>query len=152
MFLREVNTLDACWGYKDERYLYFGRTAAKADDWVHFLPARMTLPAIALATLLTDGSFTQCLQTGWKHRKDHPSPNSCFGMAGFAGALKIRLGGPTRYPDGMENYPYWGEGRSELNWRDLRRAELLALTAAISFCLLLTAGCFLVDTVFFKAG
>lgn len=135
--LRCVNTLDACWGYKDERYLRFGRTAAKTDDWIHFIPARLTLPAIALAALLTGGSSAQALKMGWKHRKDHPSPNSCYGMAGFAGALQIRLGGPTLYPDGMENYPWWGNGRSELNWRDLRRAEILAVVSTLVFILFL---------------
>ena len=137
VFLRCVNTLDACWGYKDERYLRFGRTAAKTDDWIHFIPARLTLPAIALAALLTGGSFTQALKMGWKHRQDHPSPNSCYGMAGFAGALQIRLGGPTLYPDGLENYPWWGDGRSELDWRDLRRAEILAVVSTLVFILFL---------------
>lgn len=140
VFLRCVNTLDACWGYKDGRYLLFGRTAAKLDDWIHFIPARLTLPAIASAALLTGGSFTQCLKTGWKHRNDHPSPNSCYGMAGFAGALKIRLGGPTLYPDGMEEYPYWGDGRAELERRDLGRAERLALVSTLVFALFLAAG------------
>ena len=137
VFLRCVNTLDACWGYKDERYLRFGRTAAKTDDWIHFIPARLTLPAIALAAALTGGSFTQALKMGWKHRQDHPSPNSCYGMAGFAGALQIRLGGPTLYPDGLENYPWWGDGRSELDWRDLRRAEILAVVSTLVFILFL---------------
>lgn len=137
VFLRCVNTLDACWGYKDERYLKFGRIAAKTDDWIHFIPARLTLPAIALAALLTGGSFTLALKTGWKHRKDHPSPNSCYGMAGFAGALRIRLGGPTLYPDGMEEYPSWGNGRAKLDWRDLRRAEILALVSALVFVMFL---------------
>ena len=137
VFLRCVNTLDACWGYKDARYLLFGRTAAKTDDWIHFIPARLTLPAIALAAMLTGGSFVQTMKTGWKHRKDHPSPNSCYGMAGFAGALQIRLGGPTLYPDGMEDYPWWGDGRAELDWRDLRRAEHLALVSSLVFILFL---------------
>ncbi|MBO4649532.1 MAG: cobalamin biosynthesis protein CobD [Lentisphaeria bacterium] len=136
VFLRCVNTLDACWGYRNERYLTFGRVAAKTDDWIFFLPARLTLPAVALGALLTGGSFTACLKTGWKHRKHHPSPNSCYGMAGFAGALGIRLGGPTEYSDGLEPYSRWGEGRSSLDWRDLRRAEWLTAATAVIF-----AGC-----------
>ena len=139
VFLRCVNTLDACWGYKDDRFLYFGRTAAKTDDWIHFIPARITLAAIAAASILSGGNPLETLRIGWKHRKDHPSPNSCYGMAGFAGALKIRLGGPTLYPDGMEEYPYWGEGRSELNRNDLRRAEILTVTSSVFFALFLCA-------------
>ena len=153
VFLRCVNTLDACWGYRNERYLAFGRVAAKTDDWIHFLPARLTLIAIALAAPLFGGSLLQTLRIGWKHRKDHPSPNSCYGMAGFAGALQIRLGGPTAYSDGVEFYPVWGEGRSELTWKDLHRAEGLAVSAALIFVLLLTmpfaaAGKYGVDPVF----
>ena len=138
VFLRCVNTLDACWGYRNERYLTFGRIAAKSDDWIFFLPARLTLPAIALAALLTGGRFMDCLKTGWKHRKDHPSPNSCYGMAGFAGALGIRLGGPTEYSDGLERYTFWGEGRNRLDWRDLRRAEWLTAASAVIFALFLS--------------
>jgi len=138
VFLRCVNTLDACWGYRNERYLTFGRIAAKTDDWIFFLPARLTLPAIALGALVIGGGFTDCLETGWKHRKDHPSPNSCYGMAGFAGALGIRLGGPTEYSDGLEQYSCWGGGRSRLDWRDLRRAEWLTASAALSFAVLLS--------------
>ena len=143
VFLRCVNTLDACWGYKDERYLRFGRVAAKTDDWIHFLPARLTLLAIALAAPLVGGGFIETLAVGWKHRKDHPSPNSCYGMAGFAGALRIRLGGPTLYPDGVEDYPFWGHGRSELDRRDLRRAEYLTVLSAVVFCLMLAGVYFL---------
>lgn len=137
VFLRCVNTLDACWGYRNARYFRFGRIAARTDDWMHFIPARLTLPAIALAAPLMGGSLLQTLKTGWKHRKDHPSPNSCWGMAGFAGALRIRLGGPTRYPDGLEKYPCWGSGREQLNWKDLHRAEWLARFSTLVFCLLL---------------
>ena len=140
VFLRCVNTLDACWGYRNDAYLHFGRVAAKTDDWIHFIPARLTLPAIALAAPFVSGSLIGCFKTGWKHRKDHPSPNSCYGMAGFAGALKIRLGGPTRYPDGVESYTCWGDGRSKLDHADLLRAEWLARLSAGVFFLMFSGG------------
>ena len=138
LFLRTVNTLDACWGYKNERYFRFGRVAARMDDAVHFIPARLTLLAIALAAPLLGGRFMETLRTGWRHRHDHPSPNSGYGMAGFAGALKIRLGGPTVYGGEAENYPFWGDGRKELVPRDLRRAEILAWAASFIFLLILS--------------
>ena len=58
-------------------------------------------------------------------------------MAAFAGALGIRLGGPTEYPDGLERYPYWGDGRTELDSSDLLAAERLALRSALIFVILI---------------
>lgn len=139
VLLRCGNTLDACWGYKNPRYLYFGRVAARADDALHYLPARLTLLAIAAAAPLVGGGAVATLRTGFRHRHDHPSPNSGWGMAGFAGALGLRLGGPTVYDGELEDYPYWGDGRAELTPADLRRAERLARGTAVIFVLLLLA-------------
>jgi len=136
VFLRAVNTLDACWGYRDDRYLYFGRVAARTDDAAHFLPARLTLAAVAIAAALCGMRPAAALKAGIRHRHDHPSPNSCWGMAGFAGALGIRLGGPTVYGGVAEPYPYWGNGRAELNGHDLLRAERLTALSAPVFAAL----------------
>ena len=133
VFLRAANTLDACWGYRNRRYLLFGRFAARADDVLHFIPARLTLPAIAVAALLLRMDAAGALKAGIRHRHDHPSPNSCWGMAGFAGALGIRLGGPTIYGGVREPYPYWGKGRRKLNCQDLLRAEYLTIVSALVF-------------------
>ena len=136
VFLRAVNTLDACWGYRSERYLRFGRVAARADDAAHYIPARLTLAAITLAALPCGMFPVAALKTGIRHRHDHPSPNSCWGMAGFAGALGIRLGGPTVYGGVVEPYPYWGRGRMELKENDLLRAERLTALSALIFAAL----------------
>jgi len=133
VFLRALNTLDACWGYRNDRYLRFGWFAARFDDAAHWIPARLTAVAIALAS----GHPARVLRCAWRHRNDHPSPNSCWGMAAFAGALGIRLGGPTEYPDGPESYPYWGDGRAELDSSDLLAAERLALRSALIFVILI---------------
>lgn len=133
VFLRTLNTLDACWGYRNDRYLRFGWFAARFDDAAHWIPARLTAVVIALAS----GHPVRVLCCAWRHRNDHPSPNSCWGMAAFAGALGIRLGGPTEYPDGPESYPYWGDGRTELDSSDLLAAERLALRSALIFVILI---------------
>ena len=137
IFLRAVNTLDACWGYKSEHYLKFGKIAARADDAVHWIPARFTALAVAFAALFLGLRPFAALKMAWRHRADHPSPNSCWGMAAFAGALGVRLGGPTDYSDGCEQYPYWGDGRKELNPNDLKFAEHLALLSAMIFAVFL---------------
>ena len=145
VFLRTVNTLDACWGYKTERYLLFGRIAARADDLIHFIPARLTLPAIAAAAALTGGSALEAFRKAIRHRHDHPSPNSGYGMASFAGALRIQLGGPTNYGGEIENYPVWGDGRAELLPHDLKRAERLAKVSALLFLLMIAGIGYLVQ-------
>lgn len=135
--LRVANTLDACWGYKNERYLYFGRVAARADDVLHFIPARLSLLTTALGATLLGGGFRETLLCGIKHRHDHPSPNSAWGMAAFAGALGIRLGGPTAYNGVTENNPYLGSGRADLNPADIRRAENLSILTALTFAFIM---------------
>lgn len=137
--LRAANMLDACWGYKNARYLYFGRFAARIDDCLHFVPARLSLMAIALAALFVGGRFMATLKTGCKHRKDHPSPNSAWGMAAFAGALGLRLGGPTVYGGVTGNNPYLGQGRAVLSAEDIRRAQKLSLWSAAVFAVLMLA-------------
>lgn len=137
VFLRAVNTLDACWGYRNERYLLFGRMAARADDVVHSIPARLTLPVIAAAAPWVGGSPRRTLRTGLRDGSSHPSPNSGYGMAAFAGALDLRLGGPTVYPGEVENYPYWGTGRASLTPEDIRRAEHLTRISGFLFLLFL---------------
>ena len=143
VFLRIVNTLDACWGYRNVQYEKFGKFAARADDFAHWVPARMTMAAIAFASLFFGGNLMRTLETGIRHRKDHPSPNSCYGMASFAGALGIRLGGPTAYDGVVEPYPCWGDGRSGLVEGDLVRAERLTVVTALVFAVMILGGAWL---------
>lgn len=139
--LRAINTLDACWGYKNAKYLRFGRIAARMDDVMHFIPARLSLLTTALAAPCVKGSVFKTFKTGIKYRKCHTSPNSAWGMAAFAGALGIRLGGPTVYDGVTENNPYLGTGRLDLTALDIIRAQKLAAVGAILFalCMLLLA-------------
>lgn len=143
VLLRCANTLDACWGYRNERYLLFGRVAARADDLLHLIPARLTLLAVSIAALLVGGTLSRTLRTGFRHRHDHPSPNSAWGMGAFAGALGIRLGGPTVYDGVPEPYPFWGDGRAELTSGDLLRAERLTAASTFVFSILLIIGVWL---------
>lgn len=137
VLLRTANMLDACWGYKNRRYLYFGRFAARMDDCLHFIPARLSLLATALAAPFVNGALGAALKTGFRHRKDHPSPNSAWGMAAFAGALNLRLGGPTVYRGVTEHNPYLGNGRAILTPHDIKRAQSLTLWSALVFAVLM---------------
>ncbi|KRQ27394.1 MULTISPECIES: cobalamin biosynthesis protein [Mycobacteroides] len=107
---RAANTLDAMIGHKSARYLRFGWAAARLDDVLNLLPARVTALATALAAPFLGGSAVASLRVCLHDGHRHPSPNAGVAEAAFAGALGLRLGGPVRYPYGEEVRPTLGRG------------------------------------------
>ncbi|WP_078316387.1 cobalamin biosynthesis protein [Mycobacterium sp. D16Q16] len=107
---RAANTLDAMIGHKSARYLRFGWAAARLDDLLNLLPARLTALATAVAAPFLGGSAVATLRVCLRDGQRHPSPNAGVAEAAFAGALGVRLGGPVRYPYGEEIRPTLGCG------------------------------------------
>jgi adenosylcobinamide-phosphate synthase len=106
LIYRFANTLDAMWGYRNQRYHYFGWAAARMDDALNWLPAR----CCALSYALT-GAWSSAMGCWKKHARFCESPNAGPVMASGAGAMGISLGGPACY-DGLEIIrPELGEGR-----------------------------------------
>ena len=123
MLYRLANTLDAMWGYRTPRYLHFGRAAAKIDDALNYLPARLT--ALSYAFVGQTKSALSCWKTqapGWD------SPNAGPVMAAGAGALHIQLGGAADYDGATEARPVLGLGDKPLP-QDINRAQLLVRRA-----------------------
>ncbi len=136
---RCFNILDALWGKKNDKYRSFGTFAARTDDVLNFIPARLSLPFIALAACLVRGaSFWGALQIGWKYRKAHASPNSPWSEAAFAGALGLKLGGPVSYGGAPAPYPFIGEGRGEAVPADIGRSVRLMWVTVLLFTTLCT--------------
>ncbi len=100
-----VNTLDSMIGYKNERYMLFGRFAARLDDAAGYIPARLT----ALLMLLVSGKLRK-LPTVWKQGKCHSSPNSGYPEAALANIIGCRFGGPNFYFGKRVEKPYIGDG------------------------------------------
>ncbi|HLS79268.1 MAG TPA: cobalamin biosynthesis protein [Nocardia sp.] len=122
---RAINTLDAMVGYRNDRYERFGWAAARTDDLVNLAPARLTgLLTVAVAPVV-GGRPGPALAAWRRDAGSHPSPNAGVVEAAAAGALGVRLGGPTRYRHGTEQRPTLGEGPAPAV-PDLRRAVRLS--------------------------
>lgn len=113
---RLANTLDAMWGYRSSRFLRFGCVAARIDDVLNWIPARLT--ALTYAIL---GNTRLALQCWQQQAPRWPSPNAGPVMAAGAGALHVSLGGHARYDGEIENRPLLGKGKSAVA-SDIQRA------------------------------
>lgn len=133
LLYRAVNTLDAAFGYKSARYKNFGTFPARLDDILNYIPARLTVGAVYIAALACRLRAFDAVKCAWRDHGKHPSPNSCWGMAAFAGALGVQLGGPTCYKGVWKKYPTWGIKRQELNIKHIRQANKLAVFTTIIF-------------------
>lgn len=106
---RAVNTLDSMVGYKNDKYLDFGRFSAKFDDVCNFFPARITGLLVVIASAILGYNYKQAWTIMWRDAKVHPSPNSGWAEAPVAGALGIRLGGENYYFGRVSFRQYMGE-------------------------------------------
>ena len=109
-----INTMDSMWGYKNEKYGDLGFFAAKIDDLVNLVPARLSALLILITNIFNKNILYAC-KTFFKYRYAHASPNSAFLEAPIAGLLKIRLGGPHKYFSKIVDKPYIGDIDGEVN-------------------------------------
>jgi len=103
-----TNTLDSMVGYKNQAYRQFGQASAKIDDVLNYLPARLTVPVIALAAQILSGCGQRSLRTAVCEGANHASPNAGYPEAAFAGALSVKLNGPNFYNGKLVDKPYIG--------------------------------------------
>ena len=126
---RAVNTLDAMIGHRSPRYLRFGWAAARLDDVVNWLPARLAAVVAAGAAPAVGGTTLETLRIVLRDAGRHPSPNAGVVEAAFAGALGVRLGGRNIYHGEAEERGVLGDGRP-VRTTDIARATRLAATVA----------------------
>lgn len=114
IFYRAVNTLDAMVGHINDRYRKFGFFPAKTDDFLNFLPARISIPIIITTAYVCGYDAKNGFRIAMRDRKKHASPNSGHPESVIAGILRIRLGGLTIYPYGCVNKPWLGDNETKI--------------------------------------
>jgi adenosylcobinamide-phosphate synthase len=122
---RAANTLDAMVGYRSPRYARFGWAAARFDDLVNWVPARVTAVLTVLTARLAGGSPAGAWRAWQRDGAAHPSPNAGRCEASLAGALGLRLGGRNVYGARVEERPTLGDGQPPVRG-DIRRAARLS--------------------------
>ena len=137
-FYKSVNTLDSMVGYKNDRYLYFGRFSAKLDDVLNFIPARISGLRLVVASPLAGLDVKGAWRIFKRDRKNHASPNSAQTEAAAAGALGVQLAGDAWYFGKLYKKPTIGDALRPVGYEDIRRVNRL-MYAAICLALALAA-------------
>lgn len=130
---RAANTMDSMLGYKNDRYLYFGRTAARLDDVLNYIPARITFLLFVVASFLIGLDGGNAWRIGLRDAKKHPSPNGGYAEGPTAGALHVRLGGWNYYEGKPEFREYMGDPDRPLVGRDILQSLKLMYAATMMF-------------------
>ena len=133
---RAVNTLDSMLGYHNERYEYFGKTAARLDDVFGYIPARITGVLFVLSAMLLGFDAHHALDTMRRDAAKHPSPNGGYCEASMAGALHIRLGGYNTYFGKKQFRAYMGEVLELVAPKHILESIRMMYTATVLFLLL----------------
>jgi adenosylcobinamide-phosphate synthase len=131
MAYKAISTLDSMIGYRTERYFYFGKFAARLDDTLNFIPARLTALFIVIATVAVRLDPARALRIAWRDHANHLSPNAGYPEAALAGAFGIRLGGPSIYFGEGVYKPYLGDDLQPVGIEMLKEGRVLCLVTAI---------------------
>ncbi len=130
---RAVNTMDSMLGYKNDKYFYFGRVAARLDDVANFIPARLTGFLFICAAMILRLDYRNAFKMMKRDAQKHPSPNGGWAEATVAGALNIRLGGTNYYFGEPHFRAYMGDPNEILEAVHILGAIRLMYTATVLF-------------------
>ena len=128
---KAINTMDSMLGYKNEKYLYFGRAAAKLDDVANYLPSRLAGLLWCAAAALTGNSPKGAWRIWRRDRRNHASPNSAQTESACAGALGVQLAGPAYYFGEYYAKPTIGDPLRPIEPEDIRRANRMMYAESV---------------------
>ena len=129
---KAVNTMDSMLGYKNDKYMYFGRFAARLDDVVNFIPARISAYLMIIAAFIGGRQFDgrNAYRIFKRDRFNHASPNSAQTESVCAGALRVQLAGDAVYFGRLVKKKYIGDRLREIEYEDIKRANRLMYITA----------------------
>ena len=130
-FYKAVNTMDSMVGYKNDKYLYFGRAAARFDDVLNYIPARLSGALMSAAASFCGLDAGNAWKIFLRDRRNHSSPNSAHTEAAAAGALHIQLAGNAYYFGKLYEKPTIGDPDRPVEYEDIRRVNRLLYATAV---------------------
>ena len=136
MTYKAINTLDSMVGYKNEKYMDFGKFSAKIDDVANFIPARITGVLIVAASMILRYNYKNSLKMFIRDRKNHSSPNSAHAEASVAGALGVQFGGRVSYFGKEADKPTIGDKIKDFELEDIKKnIKIMYITSFLSLAI-----------------
>jgi len=132
MAYKMINTLDSMIGYKNDRYIWFGKFAARLDDVANYIPARITAVLMLIVQFKVSGiSFV------FKEGKKHSSPNAGYPEAALAYILNCQFGGPNYYHGKLVDKPFIGNNNRKIGHEEIKTVHQINYSVSIVFCILI---------------
>ena len=148
MTYKAINTFDSMVGYKNEKYMDFGKFSAKLDDVANFIPARITGILIVISAMILGYDYKNSLKIFIRDRKNHSSPNSGHAEAGVAGALGVQFGGRVSYFGKEVDKPVIGDKIKDFELEDIKKNIKIMYAASflslVVFSVISLGICFLI--------
>lgn len=129
-FYKSVNTLDSMIGYKNDKYLYFGRASAKTDDILNYIPSRISAIIVILASAILKLDYKSAFKIWKRDCRNHPSPNSAQTESAFAGALNVQLAGDMYYFGKLHHKQTIGDDIRPIQIEDIKIANRILYTTS----------------------
>ena len=145
---RAGNTMDSMLGYTNDKYINFGRTAAKLDDVLNYIPSRLTALLMILSAYILRFDGKNAFRIWKRDRRKHASPNSAQTEAVCAGALDVRLAGDAYYFGELHKKPFIGDDIRPIENEDIRRANRLMYMTSILMLILSLAARIIITQLF----
>lgn len=128
---KAVNTMDSMIGYVEEKYFYIGKFAAKLDDVLNYIPARISGILVIISAFILRYDYKNAFRIFKRDRRKHASPNSAQTESAMAGALGVQLAGDATYFGVVHKKPYIGDKKREIENEDIKRTNDIMYTMTI---------------------